>query len=131
MATPQHFLWSHSHLQRPFPHTHYSSEVKDVFYEELEEKMRGIPLKEYLILLGDFKARVGADHRSWPNCTGHFGVSKLNQNGHRLLELCSFNNLCVTNTLFATKLHHRVPWKHPRSDHGHQLDLVFTRRKPR
>jgi hypothetical protein len=104
------------------------SEVKDVFYEELEEKIRGIPDKENLILLGDFKARVGVDHSSWPNCIGHFGFGKLNENGQRLFKLCSFNNLCITNTFFANKPHHRVSWRHPRSKHWHKMDLVITRK---
>ena len=105
-----------------------SAEVKEAFYEELEARIRGIPEKENLLLLGDFNARVGADHSSWPHCIGHFGVGKLNDNGQRLLELCSYNNLCITNTFFATKLHHRVSWRHPRSKHWHQLDFVITRR---
>jgi hypothetical protein len=44
-----------------------SPEVKDVFFEELEERIRGIPDKGNLILFEDCNARVGADHSSWPN----------------------------------------------------------------
>jgi hypothetical protein len=43
-----------------------SLEVKDVF-EELEERIRGIPDKENLMVLEDFNAQMGADHSSWPN----------------------------------------------------------------
>ena len=105
-----------------------STETKDFFYEELAAKIRNIPEKENLLMLGDFNARIGADHSSWPHCIGHFGVGRLNDNGQRLLELCSFFNLCITNTFFSTKPHHRVSWRHPRSKHWHQLDLVITRR---
>ncbi|XP_069191050.1 uncharacterized protein [Procambarus clarkii] len=52
----------------------------------------------------------------------------MNENGQRLLELCSLHNLCVTITLFGTKPQHRVSRKHPRSMHWHQLDLILTRR---
>ncbi|XP_037804032.1 uncharacterized protein LOC119598476 [Penaeus monodon] len=52
----------------------------------------------------------------------------MNENGQRLLELCSYQDLCITNTFFATKPHRRVSWRHPRSRHWHQLDLVITRR---
>ena len=106
-----------------------STEAKDMFYEELEAKMRQIPAEEHLFLLGDFNARVGADHEPWSRSMGHFGVGKLNENGQRLLELCSYHDLCVTNTFFSTKLHHRVSWRHPRSSHWHQLDFVITRRR--
>lgn len=105
-----------------------TAEAKDKFYEELEAKLQQIPAKEHLFLLGDFNARVGADHDSWPRCVGRFGVGKLNENGQRLLELCSFHDLCLTNTFFPTKPHHRVSWRHPRSRRWHQLDFVITRR---
>lgn len=105
-----------------------TAEAKDAFYEELEAKIREIPQKEDLFLLGDFNARVGSNHNSWPRCIGHFGVGKLNENGQRLLELCTFHGLCITNTFFSTKPQHRVSWRHPRSKHWHQLDFVITRR---
>ena len=105
-----------------------TSEAKDMFYEELEARIREITANDNLFLLGDFNARVGASHTSWPRCLGHFGVGKLNENGQRLLELCSFYDLAVTNTFCQTKPHHRVSWRHPRSKHWHQLDLVITRR---
>ena len=105
-----------------------TAEAKDQFYEELEAKLQQIPTKEHLFLLGDFNARVGSDHDSWPRCIGSFGIGKLNENGQRLLELCSYHDLCLTNTFFPTKPHHRVSWRHPRSRHWHQLDFVITRR---
>lgn len=103
-------------------------DIKDHFYNELDTQIGRIPQSEPLLLLGDFNARVGSDHQSWPSCIGHHGVGKLNDNGQRLLELCTFHNLCVTNTFFQSKPLHRVSWKHPRSHRWHQLDLVITRR---
>ncbi len=105
-----------------------SAETKDTFYDELETTIKEIPTTEHLFLLGDFNARIGADHNSWPRCIGHFGIGKLNENGQRLLELCSYHDLCISNTFFSTKRCHRVSWRHPRFCHWHQLDLVITRR---
>nr|XP_054750072.1 craniofacial development protein 2-like [Lytechinus pictus] len=104
-----------------------SAEIKDQFYEHLDSVIANVPANEHLFLLGDFNARVGADHDSWPKCIGHFGIGKLNENGQRLLEVCSYHNLCITNTFFSTKPCHKVSWRHPRSHHWHQLDLVITR----
>ncbi|GFS19109.1 craniofacial development protein 2 [Elysia marginata] len=120
---PTHILSAYS------PTLSSSAEVKDIFYEELKKKIiRGITEKDDLILLGDFNARVGADFSSWSNRDGHFGVSKLNDDGLRLFELCSFNNLCITITVFATKPHQRVYWRHPRFNYLHQLGLFITRK---
>ncbi|XP_076469990.1 uncharacterized protein LOC143300280 [Babylonia areolata] len=105
-----------------------SAETKDQFYEELETTIGDTPATEQLYLLGDFNARVGSDHDSWPRCIGYFDIGKLNENGQRLLELCCYHNLCITNTFFSTKPHHRTSWRHPRSRHWHQLDFIITRR---
>lgn len=104
------------------------SEAKDEFYENLAAIIRSVPSKEQLVLLGDFNARVGADHDSWPSCLGQFGVGKMNENGQRLLEMCTFHDLCITNSYFRTKPQHKVSWRHPRSKHWHQLDLILVRR---
>ena len=102
--------------------------TKDMFYENLASIIRNIPSKEQVVVLGDFNARVGADHNSWPSCLGQFGVGKMNENGQRLLELCTFHDLCITNSFVRTKSQHKVSWRHPRSKHWHQLDLILVRR---
>ncbi|XP_052249602.1 uncharacterized protein LOC127857228 [Dreissena polymorpha] len=103
-------------------------EDKDTFYDQLDSLLGGIPKVEPILLLGDFNARVGTDHQSWSSCIGHYCTGKMNDNGQRLLELCSYHNLCITNTFFQSKPQHRVSWMDPRSRRWHQLDLVITRR---
>lgn len=61
------------------------------------------PNRDQLIILEDFNARVGAEHNSWPLRLGKFGVGKMNENDQRLLELCTFYNLCITYSYFKTK----------------------------
>ena len=78
--------------------------------------------------MGDFNARVGTDQDSWPSCLGQFGVGKTNDNGQKLLELSTYYSQCVANSFFKTKPQHKVSWRHPRSKHRHQLDLILVRR---
>ena len=106
-------------------------EVKDRFYDELSDVVSRIPLEDEMILLGDFNARVGSDHDAWSGSLGPHGVGNVNENGQRLLEMCSFQNLSIMNTFFQTKLRQAVTWRHPRSGHWHQLDLVIARRTSR
>ena len=106
----------------------YDSDIRDQFYEELDNEVRSIPETEEVFLLGDFNARVGSDRLAWPDCLGSYGTGKLNDNGQRLLEMCAIHSLCVTNTFFKVKERHRATWKHPRSGHWHQLDMIITRR---
>ena len=100
--------------------------TKDMFYENLASIIRNIPSKEQGVLLGDFNARVGADHVSWPSCLAQLVARKMNKNGQRLLDLCTFHDLCITNS-FRTKPQHKVSRRHPRSKHWHQLDLILVR----
>ena len=97
-------------------------------YEALQETRSGIPSFEGIYLLGDFNTRVGTNWQAWPTCFGHFGVRRMNEKGQRLLELCCHHGLCITNSYFKCKELHKVSWRHPRSHHWHQLDLVITRR---
>ncbi|XP_063590147.1 uncharacterized protein LOC134767028 [Penaeus indicus] len=103
--------------------------VKDQFYNRLADVLDKFPRNECLVLLGDFNARVGSDHATWPDTIGHYGVGKINENGQRVLELCSQQQLCITNIWFKQKLRRRVTWRHPRSKHWHQLDLAIIRKK--
>ena len=105
-----------------------TSDTKDEFYENLAAIISSVPNNEQLILLGDFNGRVGADHDTWPSCIGQFGVGIMNENGQRLLELCTYHDLYIANSYFRTKPQHKVSWRHPRSKHWHQLDLIILRR---
>ena len=105
-----------------------TSDTKDEFYENLAAIISSVPKNEQLVLLGDFNARVGADHNTWPSCLGQFGVGKFNENGQGLLELCTYHDLCIANSYFRTKPQQNVSWRHPRSKHWHHLDLILFRR---
>ena len=39
---------------------------------------------------------------------------------------CTFHDLCITNS-FRTTPQHKASWRHPRSKHWHQLDLILVR----
>ncbi|XP_066267498.1 craniofacial development protein 2-like [Branchiostoma lanceolatum] len=98
------------------------------FYEDLTATIRNVPSDEQLVLLGDFNERVSDDHDSWPAYLGKFGVGKMNENGQRALEFCTYHNPCITKSYFQTKPQHKVSWRHPRSKLWHGLDLILTRR---
>ena len=52
------------------PNLSATDEDKDSFFHSLEGAIKPISKNEYLLLLGDFNARVGADNNAWPNSLG-------------------------------------------------------------
>ncbi|XP_033111734.1 uncharacterized protein LOC117112703 [Anneissia japonica] len=111
------------------PTLYANEQDKDTFYDCLNEILARVPHGEKLFIVGDLNARVGSDRVSWPMCLGYHGVGRINENGPRLLELCAQRELCITNTYFQGKHRHKVSWRHLRSGHWHQLDLIITRRR--
>ena len=58
-----------------------SEEIKDQFYEQLDNLLASIPRHEKIILLGDFNARVGKNHTIWQGIIGRHGVGGENAMG--------------------------------------------------
>ena len=109
--------------------TLYSNpDVKDKFYNALNDTIGMLSPSEHIYLLGDLRARGGAKHRTWPTCIDHHGNGKIKENGARLLDLlCCNGNLSVTNTYFQVKQKHPISWMHPKSHQLYQFDLVITK----
>jgi len=103
-------------------------DVKDKFYEELDTVISSVPKPEKLIILGDFNARVGTDHKIWDGIIGVHGVGKCNSNGLLLLRLCAAHDLTITNTMFRLPTRNKTSWMHPRSKQWHLIDYVITRK---
>ncbi|CAM2111007.1 unnamed protein product [Caretta caretta] len=81
-----------------------SSDIKDQFYNQLNTTTSKIPKHEYVFLVGEFNVKLGADHEAWTNCLGQHRIGKMNGNGQRLLEFCSYYDLCVTNSILPDKV---------------------------
>ena len=101
-----------------------TSDTKNELHENLVAIISSVPNNEQRVLLGVFDASLGADHVTWPSCLGQIGVGKMNENGQRMFELCTYHNLCIANSYFRTKPQHKVSWRHQRSNDWHQFDLI-------
>ena len=56
----------HATIVSAYVHTMTNpDEVKDKFYNDLDDIISATPRSDKLILLGDFNARVGTDHQTW------------------------------------------------------------------
>ena len=105
------------------------SKAKDKLYNNLSSIISEVPEQDPIFILGDLNTRVGAIKYPglpvWDSLASESYKWKRSASSWVLLH----NNLCITNTFFNTKPQHKVSWRHPRSKHWHQLDLVLTRCK--
>ena len=86
---------------------------------------------DVLVLMGDFNAKVGQDDGMWRDVMGVFGIGTRNNNGQRLLELCSEHRLCITNTVFNHKVEHKASWNSPDGITRNLIDYVIVNRARR
>ena len=87
----------------------YSDDIKDKFYDELSTLITAVPRADKNFILGDFNARVGADHHTWNGIIGKQGIGKCNSNGLLLLKMCAAHDLSITNTMFCLPTVRRRP----------------------
>jgi hypothetical protein len=122
----------HATLISAYAPTLYAEETtKNAFYDELEQLVTSIPVKDKLFILGDFNARVGRNVAAWQGVLGHHGVGNENLNGTRLLTFCAQHELLITNTVFQQANKYKTTWMHPRSQHWHLIDYIMVRQSDR
>ncbi|BHF58658.1 hypothetical protein SprV_0100161200 [Sparganum proliferum] len=103
--------------------------ARDKFYEDLHALLATVSKADKLIVLGEFKARVGTDHAAWRGVLGPHGLRGSNDNGLLLLRTCAEHRLILTNTFFCLPEREKATWRHPRSRQWHLLDYVLVRRR--
>ena len=96
-------------------------QIKDKFYNDLDDVISATPITDKLILLCDFNARVSTDQQTWEGVIGPEGVGKCNSNSHLLLRKYAEHDLLITNTIFRLPNRNKTSWMHPRSKHWHLI----------
>ena len=82
-----------------------SENERETFWENLNECVAGFGEGERIIVLGDMNAKVG--DREKDGVLGRYGVPGVNDNGERLVEMCSERRLIVGNTWFQKRMIHK------------------------
>ena len=85
-------------------------EVKDSFYNKLQNVVSKLPNKDVNIIMGDLNAKVGSDNENYEEVMGKHGLGEINDNGDRLLGFCTFNKMVIGGTVFPHKKIHKSTW---------------------
>ncbi len=92
------------------------------YYNSLTEATKNVPAHNFMVVIGDFNARVGKDYGKF---TYH---ETTNRNGEHLLEYALENNLVITNTTFQKKSSKLWTCELP-NGYRAQLDYILVRNK--
>lgn len=79
-----------------------------MFYENLQDHLNTIPLRENIVLLGAMNARV--DNEAILEVKQRFNESVKNYHGYLLTNFCTLNELRINNTFFNHKPQHKYTW---------------------
>ena len=81
----------------------------DNFYIDLQETINKASRGDLVLIMGDFNARVGLhQHQTTLNVVSPHAVDQMNENGQKLVDLCSVNRFIIANTFFQCRRIHQV-----------------------
>lgn len=103
-------------------------EIED-FYTKLTELVEEVPVKDVLIMSGDWNAKVGSNREGWENVMGRFGFGDRNARGERLLEFATDNDMTVCNTRFQQKDCRKWTWRSCDGRTKNMIDLILIKRR--
>ena len=81
------------------------------FYEDLQDLLEPTPPKDVLIIIGDWKAKVGS--QEIPGVTVKFGLGVHNEARQSLTEFWQENIQVIANTLFQQHKRELYTWSSP------------------
>ena len=95
----------------------------------MDEVIRGVSGRDFLIVMGDFNAVVGKGREGL--AVGEYGLGKRNDRGEMLIERCRQWKLIVSNTWFRHENRRRYTWKNPGDTTRYQIDYILVRHRYR
>ena len=107
-------------------------ETLEAFYEDIDKALSTIKNYEFLIVMGDFNAKIGRGRTD--NIAGPHGLGDRNERGDRLIEFCAQHELVIANTWFQQPPRRLYTWRAPGRDGNgnpvkNQIDYILIRQR--
>ncbi|CAF1269997.1 unnamed protein product [Rotaria sordida] len=102
------------------------NDASQKFYNDLQDVINRISTEDMYIIMDDFNARVEGkkqQQQNLCNSVGPYTVDITNEDGEKLIDLCTINNIIVTNTFLKHKLVHQTSWMHPGNKQWHMITI--------
>jgi len=111
------------------PSEEKSDEAKNSFHEELEQVFDQFPKYRMKMLLGDCNAKVGRENSFKPTIGQESLHQDSNENGVRLVNFATSQNLVVKSMIFPYRNIHKYTWTSPDGKTHNQIDHVLIDRR--
>lgn len=111
------------------PTSRAKDEEIDEFYDSVNEALRDTSNCDYLIVMGDFNAKVGQSDDSNSDIMGKFGYGIQNERGDRLINFARVNKLHITNSMFMKNEKRRSTWACTKANNEIDFILIKTEHK--
>ncbi|XP_033231545.1 craniofacial development protein 2-like, partial [Belonocnema kinseyi] len=99
--------------------------IKDLYYETVEQVYDRFSSYDAKIVLGDFNAKIGKESIFRPTIGTESLHDFSNDNGTRLISFATSKNLLIKRTYFKYRNIHKMTWKHPDGHTYNQIDHVL------
>ncbi|XP_060517971.1 uncharacterized protein LOC132696860 [Cylas formicarius] len=110
------------------PTTEHEDEEVEEFYEEINQVLNN-NTAHYVLMMGDFNAKIGIRSDPQEKGVGAFGSGTRNERGKLLLNYVKENNLHIMNTYFKKKESRRWTWKSPNGLIKNEIDFLISNNK--
>lgn len=97
---------------------------KDKFWEELTVTTENC--QDNIFVLGDFNSRVGRTDNKTANVLGKYGEEKINNNGKRMLQYCTLNDLIISNTFYKHRDIHKYTRTSEKRKENSIIDYILV-----
>ena len=107
-----------------------SQEELETFYKQINLALQEVKPQEYLVILGDFNAKIGKGKDG--TSVGPFGLGERNERGDRLVEFAEEEKLVVTNTWFKHRDRNLYTWTSPQDGEKvvrNQIDFILVKQR--
>ena len=108
------------------PQTGCTEEEKDAFWEEMDQELRTIPVRERIIIGGDLNGHLGISRAGISRVHGGWGVGERNEGGERVIDFAVAFDLALINTFFEKKMNRLITYSS--GGRESQIDLLLCKR---
>ena len=99
-----------------------AEEEKESFYDLLQKTYEKSPSYDVKIIIGDMNAQEGKEDIYCPTTGKQSLHENTNDNGYRLIQFATLNNMVIGSTMFQHKNIHKPTWTAPDRSFESQID---------